>query len=91
MTFFPQHFLGLRGMPRRYSDFSDAYLFWNVVSSFGSLISLVGTLYLVFVVWEGVVRGRELVGYVVMTRFVEWGQAIPPEEHTFDQGGVLIV
>ena len=58
ITFFPQQFLGLRGMPRRYSDFLDAFLAWNVISCVGSTISLIVVLF-IFIVWEGLVSSRK--------------------------------
>jgi len=50
LTFFPQHFLGLNGIPRRYSDFGDVNLGYNVISSFGSLISFTALLLFLFLV-----------------------------------------
>lgn len=48
ITFMPQHFLGLSGMPRRIPDFPDAYLKWNALSSLGSTVTTVGLMWLVF-------------------------------------------
>ena len=51
LTFFPMHFLGLAGMPRRIPDFPDAYIFWNAVSSFGSLVTLASLVFLFYAVY----------------------------------------
>jgi len=52
VTFFPQHFLGLAGFPRRYSDFADAYAYYNSISSIGSIISLVGVFIFVYLIYR---------------------------------------
>lgn len=52
MTFFPMHFLGLAGMPRRIPDYPDIYFFWNFVSSVGSLVSVFGVLVFFYVIFE---------------------------------------
>jgi cytochrome c oxidase subunit 1 len=49
--FFPMHFLGLAGMPRRIPDFPDAYTYWNAVASVGSFITMASTLFFAYVVF----------------------------------------
>lgn len=52
LTFFPMHFLGMAGMPRRIPDYADAFLGWNILASFGSIISVIATLVFFFLVYQ---------------------------------------
>nr|AWH98609.1 cytochrome c oxidase subunit I [Doddsia occidentalis] len=85
LTFFPQHFLGLAGMPRRYSDYTDAYTTWNVVSLVGSTISFIGVLFLLFIIWESMVTNRIALFPLQMTTSIEWYQNLPPAEHSYSE------
>jgi cytochrome c oxidase subunit 1 len=86
LTFFPQHFAGLAGMPRRYADYPDAFAYWNYISSIGSYIS--GVAVLVF--FAGVVlafrRGQRAAdnpwGEGATT--LEWTLSSPPPYHAFE-------
>jgi cytochrome c oxidase subunit 1 len=58
ITFFPQHFLGLAGMPRRIPDYPDAFAGWNAVSSFGSIVSVVATILFSYIVYDIFTNGK---------------------------------
>jgi len=58
LTFFPQHFLGLSGMPRRIPDYPDSYNLWNVISSFGSIISVISSIFFFFIVVDALAKKK---------------------------------
>ena len=90
LTFFPQHFLGLRGIPRRYSDYPDAYASWNIVSTIGSTISIVGVLMLVYIIWEAFVSHRQVAFPAQITTSIEWFHSLPPAEHSYAELPTLL-
>nr|AXS66330.1 cytochrome c oxidase subunit 1 [Cucujoidea sp. 6 KM-2017] len=83
LTFFPQHFLGLSGMPRRYSDYPDAYTLWNKVSSLGSLITTIAVLFFLYIMWESLSLLRKSTFSTNMPSSIEWYQTLPPAEHSY--------
>nr|QLY90345.1 cytochrome c oxidase subunit I [Hydropsyche angustipennis] len=85
LTFFPQHFLGLAGMPRRYSDYPDAFFSWNVISSLGSMISLISIMMLIFLIWESMINKKYMIYSSNMIFSIEWMQKTPPLEHSFNE------
>nr|YP_009472935.1 cytochrome c oxidase subunit I [Metatropis longirostris]AST10165.1 cytochrome c oxidase subunit I [Metatropis longirostris] len=83
LTFFPQHFLGLSGMPRRYSDYPDCYMTWNVISSIGSTMSMIGIIMFILILWESIISKRSIIFSDNMTTSIEWLQKTPPAEHSY--------
>ncbi|MGC6537592.1 MAG: cytochrome c oxidase subunit I [Candidatus Puniceispirillaceae bacterium] len=86
LTFFPMHFLGLAGMPRRYVDYPDAFAGWNMVASYGSYISAAGAILFLIVIAEAFISRRKAAdnpwGEGATT--LEWQVSSPPPYHTFD-------
>nr|YP_010461135.1 cytochrome c oxidase subunit I [Agnidra scabiosa]UUF68406.1 cytochrome c oxidase subunit 1 [Agnidra scabiosa] len=89
LTFFPQHFLGLAGMPRRYSDYPDAYISWNMISSLGSYISLLAVMLMLIIIWESMINQRIILFSMNMSSSIEWFQNLPPAEHSYHELPIL--
>lgn len=85
ITFFPQHLLGLRGMPRRYSDYPDSFLSWNIISSIGSIISILSLIILIFIIWEALSSKRFLISIFYLNSSLEWKILYPPLNHRFNE------
>ena len=99
VTFFPQHFLGLQGMPRRISDYPDAFAGWNLVSSLGSIISIIATWLFLQIVYnqltEEKVSNRDAwltasfyadslrIALSRARNSLEWSLSSPPKPHAF--------
>ncbi len=86
LVFFPQHFLGLAGMPRRYADYPDAYAGWNYVSSIGSYISAFGVLIFLWGVWEAFAKKRVAAAnpWGEGATTLEWMLPSPPPFHQWE-------
>nr|YP_005089251.1 cytochrome c oxidase subunit I [Flustra foliacea]AEX16056.1 cytochrome c oxidase subunit I [Flustra foliacea] len=81
MTFFPQHFLGLAGMPRRYSDYPDSMNTWNLISSFGSTISFIGVAIFVTMVVESLSSKRVVIFGDSSFNSLDWEDRLPLDYH----------
>jgi len=89
LTFFPQHFLGLSGIPRRYSDFPDALIKWNVVSSFGAILSFTALLLFIFIIWEALASQRRVVARSHIPSSIEWRDTLPLDYHNISETGLI--
>jgi cytochrome c oxidase subunit 1 len=87
LVFFPQHFLGLAGMPRRYIDYPDAYAHWNFVSSIGSYISAAGVVIFLVMLVDMFMRKRKAADnpWGVGATTLEWTLPSPPPFHQFNE------
>ena len=86
LIFFPQHFLGLQGMPRRIPDYTPAFSYWNYISSLGYLIMALGmVVFFINIIWslaKGPKAADNYWGEGATT--LEWTLSSPPPFHQFE-------
>jgi cytochrome c oxidase subunit I len=88
LTFFPQHFLGRQGMPRRYIDYPEAFAYWNWFSSIGAFLSFASFVFFIGIVFYTLFFGRKISVNNPWNEYadtLEWTLPCPPPEHTFEQ------
>ncbi len=87
ILFFPMHFLGLAGMPRRIPDYPDAYAGWNYVSSIGAYISFFAAIFFIFVMIYTLTRGKKCPKnpWGPGADTLEWTVSSPPPFHSFEE------
>ena len=87
LIFFPQHFLGMAGMPRRYVDYPDAFAQWNAISTYGYYVTIIGMLFFFFSIVEAFMArryaGNNPWGEGATT--LEWSLPSPPPFHQFNE------
>jgi cytochrome c oxidase subunit 1 len=87
ITFFPQHFLGRNGMPRRYIDYPEAFEYWNTISTYGAFVSFASFVFFIGVMIYTLKWGRKLEENAYWGEHadtLEWTLPNPPPEHTFE-------
>jgi cytochrome c oxidase subunit 1 len=88
LTFFPQHFLGRQGMPRRYLDYPEQFALWNYVSSWGAFLSGASFLFFFGLVFWTLRNGQRVTEPMYWgpqpDPTLEWTLSNPPPEHTFE-------
>ena len=87
ILFFPQHFLGMAGMPRRIPDYPDSYAGWNFVSSLGSLVTGLATLLFFYIMWRTFSSKKKTKPnpWGVGATTLEWTVASPAPFHTHEE------
>lgn len=91
LTFFPQHFLGINGMPRRYSDYSDSFYVLNSMSSLGSIISVFSLILFMTSVWESRVYVIKPLGSSRQSSLTLNSEFYPLAEHTFEFPSIRLI
>ncbi len=91
----------MAGLPRRYSDYPDAYAGWNLISSFGSIVSLIGVFFFIYIIYRTLTDKVPAISWLTPEMFdspkdapsfnsLEWSHSNPPVAHTYNELPYLV-
>jgi len=83
LTFFPLHFAGLHGYPRKYLDYPDIYSIWNIVASYGSIISTFGLFIFLYVLLESFFSYRLVINDYYSNSRPEYSNSLYVNGHSY--------
>lgn len=89
LTFFPQHFLGLNGMPRRYSDYPDAFSTWNALSRVGANCSSISLILFIWILIERISSKIKRISHNALYSSADWRNRVPIPLHTINQPAII--
>nr|YP_009380073.1 cytochrome c oxidase subunit I [Paratomella rubra]ARS00876.1 cytochrome c oxidase subunit 1 [Paratomella rubra] len=89
LTFFPMHFLGLSGMPRRYTDYPNSFEVWHELCSFGTAFTSLGMIFFFILLWESYSKNMVFHGKNVSISGMEWLNFFPPKHHSFSESAYV--
>lgn len=89
LTFFPMHFLGLAGMPRRYADYADYLYFFNFYATWGSVVRTLGVFLFIMIIFERLAVHRPVLFMIVTRSSLEFLHRLPPIDHSYASSPIL--
>lgn len=91
VTFFPQHFLGLNGIPRRYRDYPDYYYFWNLISSLGSILRIISVSVFIFILYNLINNKFKIFNNFFRIVLIDWSVQTTPLDHLFEENVLVYI
>lgn len=91
ITFFPQHFLGLNGMPRRYSDYPDYFFFWNLISSLGRVLRILRLFIFIIIIFYRLINKHKIIINNIIESIIDWQINSSPKFHTFEENSKFTI
>lgn len=89
ITFFPQHFLGLNGIPRRYADYPDYFYLWNRISSYGRILTIISLILFILIIFWTIIKKLIIFNRNFNITLIDWNIQTTPLPHLFEENTLV--